>query len=110
MRQREHVVQNRRLIVHKNVRIAVEGTTTERAALLALVWIAITPSPVQSSLKHITILTAKWLQSVDDYVRRLLPRVLRFQVTQNGHVGVIVMNRFQLHLSATKVVVSMQRR
>ncbi len=44
MGQREHVVQHVALIVHQDERIAVVRTGTESAALLALVWIAVTPA------------------------------------------------------------------
>ena len=46
--QREHVVQHVGLVVHQDVGLAVERAAGKRAALLALVRIAVAPAVVQA--------------------------------------------------------------
>src|SRR5690349_19023428 len=59
VRQREHVIEHVGLVIHQDIRIAVERTATERAALLSLVWKAVAPAAVEPSLERSAILAAE---------------------------------------------------
>ena len=86
--QREHVVENRWFVIHHDIRRAVVRAVTERARLLALIRIAITPTTSQSFAENAAIFIAKWCQRFADHFNGFIPFVFDFDVTQNWHVGV----------------------
>src|SRR5262245_496984 len=110
MRQREYMIEHFRLVIHHDVWITTERTGRKRAALLALVGIAIAPAIVQSASQYLAVIGAERLERVDDHFDRLIPGMPRFQFAENWHVGVVMMNVRQLHLPPPEFKVSIQRR
>ncbi len=73
VRQREHVVEHLRLVVHQDVRVGIVRAAAERAALLAQIGIPITPAAVQASLQRSAVVAAQRFERRDHHLHGLIP-------------------------------------
>ena len=104
------MVEHLGLVVHHDVRLAVEAAGRECAALLSLVRVAIAPAVVQAGLEHAAIFAPQRLQRPHDHLDRMVPGAAGFQLAEDRDVSIVVMNVRQLHLPAAKLEIAIQRR
>ena len=103
--QRKDLVEHVRLIVHQDIRRAVERAARKGPALLSLVRIAVAPPPVDQPLRqHAAILAPQRREGLDHQLHRLGPRPLDLQVAEDRHVRVVVVNVAELHLPPPHVI------
>ena len=105
--QGEEVVEDFGLVVHEDVGVAVVGTAAERAALFALVRIAVAPAAGETFFQRGAVFGAERGEGGDDDIHRLLPGVAFFDIAENGEIRVVVVDVRKLHLAAADVVVAM---
>ena len=108
--EREDVVEHVWLVVHQDVRPAVVRAGAERAAAFALIRVAIAPAAGEAFLEHAAVFAAERFERCQHNVDGLFPGVLRIELAENRHVGVVVMDIAQLHFLAADFQVLVDRR
>jgi len=76
-----------------------------------LVRIAVAPALVaQPAFERRAVLITEWGKRVDDKINGLFPRAFDFQVAQDRHIRVVLMNLAELHRPPPHIVIAMNGR